>query len=549
VATLVLGPLLRYAGDTTATVWVEVDAPCQVAVLGQTASSFQLDGHHYALVVLEGLEPGTETPYQVHLDGVQVWPVPDDERPPSLIRTRHGQPRLRLMFGSCRVGAPQRPPYTRPPSEHQLGYGVDALWAYSRRLQAGREQWPDGLMLLGDQVYADEVSPETADFIRSRRDVSRPPGQEVADFEEYTRLYQEAWSDPDIRWLLATVPVTMIFDDHDIRDDWNSSASWLAEIRRQPWWEDRIAGGLMAYWAYQHIGNLSPPELAEEPVLAAVRAADDGGSILRDHVLAGDRDSAGARWAYHRDFGGTRVLVIDSRAARVLDGDSHRQMIDDEEWRWISDHAHGDFDHLIIASTLPVFLSNGIHNLEAWNEAICAGAWGQLARRGGEALRRAIDLEHWPAFGRSFDLMVELLRDVAAGVDGRAPATILLIGGDVHHAYVADIKLRSAERLHSRVYQAVCSPFRNPLAPRPRAVMRLAATAPVGWAMRAMARAAGVEAPRARWRISCGPTFENSIGTFEAEERASRVTVWGSLPDDDSGPPLEPLFSKVLSAG
>jgi hypothetical protein len=64
-----------------------------------------------------------------------------------------------------------------------------------------------------------------------------------------------------------------------------------------------------------------------------------------------------------------------------------------------------------------------------------------------------------------------------------------------------------------------------------------------------MARAAGVESPQASWRISCGPTFENSIGTFEAEGRASRVTVWGSLPDDDSGPVLEPLFSKVLSAG
>jgi hypothetical protein len=27
------------------------------------------------------------------------------------------------------------------------------------------------------------------------------------------------------------------------------------------------------------------------------------------------------------------------------------------------------------------------------------------------------------------------------------------------------------------------------------------------------------------------------------------VTIWCALPDDDTGPPLEPLFSKVLSAG
>ena len=51
-----------------------------------------------------------------------------------------------------------------------------------------------------------------------------PPGETIADFEEYTRLYRESWSEPHIRWLLSTVPTAMIFDDHDIIDDWNTSA-------------------------------------------------------------------------------------------------------------------------------------------------------------------------------------------------------------------------------------------------------------------------------------------------------------------------------------
>ena len=103
------------------------------------------------------------------------------------------------------------------PSEDPNGFGVDALWAYSRQLQDGAAPWPDALLLLGDQVYADEVSPETAAYIRSQRDTAEPPGEEIANFEEYTRLYQESWSDPDIRWLLSTVPSTMIFDDHDVQ--------------------------------------------------------------------------------------------------------------------------------------------------------------------------------------------------------------------------------------------------------------------------------------------------------------------------------------------
>jgi len=38
------------------------------------------------------------------------------------------------------------------------------------------DRWTNMLLLLGDQVYADEVSPETAEFIRAHRDVSKPTG-------------------------------------------------------------------------------------------------------------------------------------------------------------------------------------------------------------------------------------------------------------------------------------------------------------------------------------------------------------------------------------
>ena len=176
---------------------------------------------------------------------------------------------MRLVFGSCRVGAPQPTSTAAPWPEEVARTGVDALWAYSKLLQRGETEWPDALLLLGDQVYADEVSPATLEFIRSRRDIREPPGEEIADFEEYTRLYRESWSDPDIRWLLSTVPTAMIFDDHDVNDDWNISWEWVQEMREQPWWDARITGAFMSYWIYQHLGNLSPPELAEEEMLDA----------------------------------------------------------------------------------------------------------------------------------------------------------------------------------------------------------------------------------------------------------------------------------------
>ena len=454
MASLILGPLLRYVGRTQATIWIETDGPCTVTAPGRSTPTFEVEGHHYALVVLDDLPEGEVIEYKVELDGERVWPPADDEHPPSVIRTREGEHQARLVFGSCRVGAPQREPYTLPPDEDDEGFGVDALWAYSRRLRAGIEPWPDGLLLIGDQVYADEVSPGTLEFIRGRRDVSQPPGEEVADFEEYTRLYREAWTDPDIRWLLSTVPSVMVFDDHDVIDDWNISWEWVEDARSQWWWDGRITGAFMSYWIYQHLGNLAPPELDEEELYPRAAAGEDIGEALRAAARQADRDSASARWACFRDFGRSRVLVVDSRAARVL-ADGRRDMVDDGEWEWIRVHSRGDFDHLVIVSSMPVFLSSGVHYLEAWSEAVCSGAWGGPTARMGEKLRRALDLEHWPAFQRSFERMMQLLARRRIGRRGPSAA-------GVGHAG----RRRRPQRVR---HGDLPGPVRRPAQPRPPA--------------------------------------------------------------------------------
>ncbi len=61
--TLLLGPLLRYVDATEATVWVETDTPCDVRVLDTTEPTFTVAGHHYALLMIDGLEPGTTVDY------------------------------------------------------------------------------------------------------------------------------------------------------------------------------------------------------------------------------------------------------------------------------------------------------------------------------------------------------------------------------------------------------------------------------------------------------------------------------------------------------
>ena len=105
--------------------------------------------------------------------------------------------------------------------------------------------------------------------------------------------------------------------------------------------------------------------------------------------------------------------MIDGREGRVL-SDGRREMLDEHEWGWLEQQLTGDYDHVIIASTLPVLLAPTLHYVEAWNEAVCQGAWGSLAARWSEKLRRALDLEHWAAFQDSFHRLIELSSEVAA---------------------------------------------------------------------------------------------------------------------------------------
>ncbi len=129
---MVLGPMLRYVGPTEATVWLETSAACEAEVLSRRARTFAVQGHHYALVVLDGLEPGRAYGYEVRLDGDPAWPEPGSRFPPSVLRTLGGGRPLRLAFGSCRVAAPTEPRWRRFPDGQRLG--VDALRALALRL-------------------------------------------------------------------------------------------------------------------------------------------------------------------------------------------------------------------------------------------------------------------------------------------------------------------------------------------------------------------------------------------------------------------------------
>ena len=374
------------------------------------------------------------------IDGATVWPPEDPdlaEFPAPVIPTLEPGKPLRVAFGSCRVSVSHD-------DQGTADFGVDALRTFALRMAGVTgepEPWPDLVLFLGDQVYADDTSPKMKEFIAARRDPNEPPWTELKDYDEYAHLYRLAWSDPANRWLLSTLPSAMIFDDHDIRDDWNTSLDWRREMEATDWWHERIVAGLGSYWVHQHLGNLGPADRAEDALWQRIATHEGPGELDITQELdrladRADQEPNSYRWSFSRDFDTqARLVVVDSRAARVLEP-GKRSMLDDQELAWLDERMRGDVDHLIVGTSLPVLLAPALHHVEAAGEALAEGAFGRVGGRFGEWLRKTADFEHWAAFQEGFVDLARMTLEVASGGRGSAPRSVVFLSGDVHHSYV-----------------------------------------------------------------------------------------------------------------
>jgi hypothetical protein len=122
---------------------------------------------------------------------------------------------------------------------------------------------------------------------------------------------------PSVRRLMANVPTYMIFDDHDVTDDWNITGNWYDEVRFSPLGRRIVSNALAAYWAFQGWGN-DPDNFSEDLVVTIRQQQEDTGH---------DPD-IGERYDLHtwksRGWGFSipadpPIIAIDSRTQRQYD--------------------------------------------------------------------------------------------------------------------------------------------------------------------------------------------------------------------------------------
>jgi hypothetical protein len=150
-----------------------------------------------------------------------------------------------------------------------------------------------------------------------------------------------------------------------------------------------------------------------------------------------------------------------------------------------------------------------------------------------EWVRRAVDLEHWAAFRMSFDRLAALFERVGRGEGGgKAPSTICVLSGDVHHTYVSEADYKVP--LASRVYQITCSPIHNTIPLVMRLVFRIGWSKVVERVVHQMDRVTRVPPLPIKWHHPAGPYFGNMLALLTLDGSSARVRLERAVRRDAS---------------
>jgi hypothetical protein len=164
--------------------------------------------------------------------------------------------------------------------------------------------------------------------------------------EAVRHLAATAQSQAAVRRALANVPTYMIFDDHDVSDDWNLNQAWCLKVFGKPLGRQVVRNALLAYAIFQAWGNTPEqfyPNTPGAQLLAATEAWCDTGAEhataslqidrslglpqidpLTDlpqfrqekNCLVLDRSQDCLKWHYRICAASHEVIVLDTRTQR-----------------------------------------------------------------------------------------------------------------------------------------------------------------------------------------------------------------------------------------
>ena len=78
--------------------------------------------------------------------------------------------------------------------------------------------------------------------------------------------------------------------------------AWRRDYAAKPWWAARITGAYMSYWIYQHLGNLSPEDLAKDELWRQVQQPGDAAALPAGFAVRADQRAPDIQWSSEADL-------------------------------------------------------------------------------------------------------------------------------------------------------------------------------------------------------------------------------------------------------
>ena len=256
----------------------------------------------------------------------------------------------------------------------------------------------DLVVFLGDYIYE---TPSRADSVR------RHEGGLVRTLEQYRARYATYKSDPLLQAAHASAPWLLVWDDHEVSNDYADAQNERLDAD----FLQRRAAAYQAYWEHMPFAKAQRPSGHDMRIYGHV----DWGRLARFHLLD-DRQYRDPQGCPRPGRGGSNTV---SRDACPELADPRRTLLGAEQERW---------------------LAAGWDTSRPWNlvaqQTLMARFWWRdrwrAANRDGNGDER-VWTDGWEGYAPA---RARLLGAVA---ERKVPGVVVL-GGDVHSHYVADLK-------------------------------------------------------------------------------------------------------------
>ena len=255
---------------------------------------------------------------------------------------------------------------------------------------------------------------------------------------EKTALINYSQGLKEVEKLFANVSTLMMFDDHDVTDDWNLTAGWEQAINNNPSSKRIINNGLISYWLFQGMGNdaLTKTSVLVTPFKESLAAKNIWELKAFDKPLNDFND-------WHYELTTTpKVVVLDTRTHRWRNEKNFNEPSGLLDWKRLTELEESLLSHnqVIIVSPAPVF---GVKSIEAIQA---------LFNMCGQPLM--VDVENWMAHEGSAKKLLDTFRRTDT------PNETLILSGDVHYSFCFSVQKRFGDH-PNRIWQLTASGIKN----------------------------------------------------------------------------------------